>query len=228
MEDRNALIAGASGLTGRQLLSLLLNSNTYDNVYVLTRRPLELNHPKVKELVTDFDNLESVELPPVEDVFCCLGTTLKKAGSKEAFRKVDFGYPLELAKLAAGAGASQYLLVSALGANKSSFFFYNRIKGELEEEISKVSQYKKIAIFRPSLLLGEREGERPGEGMAKILMRLFKPLLRGPFRKYRAIHARTVANGMMRVARQTEDRGIRIYESEEIKPLAAEMTVSSD
>lgn len=226
MKDRKAIIAGASGLTGKHLLSLLENSDTYGTVYVLTRRPLKLFHPKVRELTTDFDDLDKIALPPVDDVFCCLGTTMKKAGSKEAFRKVDFEYPLQLAKKAAYAGASQYLLISALGAKSDSFFFYNRIKGELEEEVSKISQYKKVAIFRPSLLLGEREKERSGEGVAKVLMKLFKPLLRGPFRKYRPVYARTVANGMLRVAGNTEDRGIRIYESEEIKPLAAEMIVS--
>ena len=226
MTERSALIAGASGLVGRQLLAILLDSGYYQKVYVLTRRSLNLLHPKAVELVIDFDKLDKMQFPEVEDVFCCLGTTMKKAGSKEAFRKVDYTYPLELAKVAASSGASQYLLVSALGARKNSFFFYNRVKGEIEEDISKISLFKKVAIFRPSLLLGEREDERAGEGVAKVLMRLVKPFMRGPFRKYRPIHARTVANGMYKVARQTEVRGVQIYESEEIKPLAGEITLS--
>lgn len=226
MTERNALIAGASGLVGRQVLAILLDSGYYQKVYVLTRRSLNLLHPKAVELVIDFDELDKLQFPEVEDVFCCLGTTMKKAGSKEAFRKIDYKYPLDLAKVAASSGASQYLLVSALGARKNSFFFYNRVKGEIEEDISKISQFKKVAIIRPSMLLGEREEGRAGEGVAKVLMRLVKPFMRGPFRKYRPIHARTVANGMYNVARQTEVRGVQIYESEEIKPLAGEMTLS--
>lgn len=225
MKDRNALIAGASGLIGSHLLNLLLDSGRYRTIYVLSRRPLAIRQANVEEVIVDFDQLADVQLPEVDDVFCCLGTTMKKAGSKEAFRKVDFQYPLELAKKAASSGASQYLLVSAMGAKRSSFFFYNKVKGEVEEEISKISQYKMVAIFRPSLLLGERDENRTGEGLAKVLMRFVKPLMRGPFRKYRPIHARTVANGMLQVARQ-DLRGVHIFESEEIKPLAAEVTIS--
>lgn len=226
MTERSALIAGASGLVGRQLLTILLDSGYYQKIYVLTRRSLGLQHPKATELIIDFDELNKMQFPEVEDVFCCLGTTMKKAGSKEAFRKVDYTYPMELAKVAAVSGASQYLLVSALGARKNSFFFYNRIKGEVEEDISKISQFKKVVIFRPSLLLGEREEERAGEGIAKVLMRWVQPFMRGPFRKYRPIHARTVANGIYKAARQTEVRGVRIYESEDIKPMAGEITIS--
>lgn len=225
MKDRNALIAGASGLVGHHLLNLLQDSNYYDTVYVLSRRSLGLSHPRVKELLIDFDELPNAQLPEVEDVYCCLGTTMKKAGSKEAFRKVDYQYPLELAQKAASAGASQYLLITALGANKNSYFFYNQVKGEVEEEISKVSQFKKIAIFRPSLLLGERQENRTGEGLAMRIMRWVKPLMKGPLRKYRPIHSRTVANGMFQVARK-DVRGVHIYESEDIKPLAGELTVS--
>lgn len=222
---RNALIAGATGLVGKHLLSLLLNSQQYKKVYVLSRRPLGLEHPKLEEVIIDFDALPEQELPAAEDVFCCLGTTMKKAGSKEAFRKVDFVYPYELAQKALQKGAEQYLLVSAMGANRRSFFFYNRVKGEVEEGISKLSGYKSIAIFRPSLLLGERPDERLGEDIAKRLMRFIKPLMIGPLRKYRGIHARTVANGMLKAAEQ-RPRGVHIYESEEIKPLAGEITLS--
>lgn len=222
---QNALIAGATGLVGKHLLSLMLNSNQYHRVYVLTRRPLEMEHPKLEEVLVDFDTLPEQQLPAVDDVFCCLGTTMKKAGSKEAFREVDFLYPYGLAQKALEQGAKQYLLVSAMGANRRSFFFYNRVKGEVEENISKLSAYKTIGIFRPSLLLGEREETRTGEAVAKKLMRFIKPLMVGPLRKYRGIHARTVANGMLKVAQQ-QPRGVQIYESEEIKPLAGEMMLS--
>lgn len=229
MNNNNALIAGATGLVGNHLLNLLLGSARYDQVYVLTRRPLGIEHPKLSEIIIDFDTLLEPDadftLPEVRDVFCCLGTTMKKAGSKEAFRKVDYSYPHELAKRAAKGGASQYLLVSAMGASKKSFFFYNKVKGAVEEDICKISSFKSVAIFRPSLILGDREEQRSGEGAAKIFMRLLKPLLVGPFKKYRAIHARSIANGMMNVARQ-EGRGVHIYESEDIKSLSGDMVVS--
>lgn len=223
---QNALIAGATGLVGKHLLFVLLNSNEYHKVYVLTRRPLEKRHPKLEEVLMDFDRLSEQQLPAVDDVFCCLGTTMKKAGSKEAFRKVDFLYPYTLAQNALEQGAKQYMLVSAMGANRRSFFFYKRVKGEVEEGISKLSGYKTIGIFRPSLLLGEREEKRTGEAVAKKLMRFIKPLMVGPLRKYRGIHARTVANGMLKVAQQPS-RGVQLYESEEIKPLAGKMMLSS-
>ncbi len=229
MNEKNALIAGATGLVGKHLLDLLLQGGQYNKVYVLTRRPLDIDHPAAEQIITDFDAFlqpgSKVDFPEVQDVYCCLGTTMKKAGSKEAFRKVDYDYPVELAKKAAAQGASHYLLVSAMGAKKSSFFFYNRVKGSVEEEICKLSSYKSVSIFRPSLILGERNEQRSGEGAAKVIMRLVKPLLVGPFKKYRAIHARTIANGMLKTARQQE-RGVRVFESEEIKLLAGEMVIS--
>lgn len=229
MNNSNALIAGATGLVGKHLLGLLLESGAYDKVYILSRRPLEIDHPKAVEIILDFDDLlepnSNINLPEVQDVYCCLGTTMKKAGSKEAFRKVDYSYPLALAKKAAKAGALQYLLVSAMGAKKESYFFYNRVKGEVEEDISKVSAFKSVSIFRPSLILGTRGEHRRGEGVAKIFMRMIKPLMVGPMRKYRPIHAHTIAKGMLNVARQQE-RGVRVIESEDIKPLAGEMVIS--
>ena len=222
---RNALVAGATGLVGKHLLSLLLDSPQYQKVYVLSRRPLGIEHPKLEEIIIDFDKLPEAELPEVNDVFCCLGTTMKKAGSKEAFRKVDFEYPYELAQKALQKAAEQYLLVSAMGANRNSFFFYNRVKGEVEESISQLLGYKSISILRPSLLLGERDEKRLGESIANKLMRFIKPLMIGPLRKYRGIHARTVANGMLKAAEQ-RPRGVHIYGSEEIKPLAGELTLS--
>ena len=136
---KTALIAGASGLIGSQLLPLLLNGDRYERVNVLTRSALHLEHPKFKNLVVNFDQLSSSgQLLEADDVFCCLGTTMKKAGSKEAFRKVDHTYPLELAKVSKQCGARQYLLVSALGANKNSSIFYNAVKGEVEEAIAAI------------------------------------------------------------------------------------------
>lgn len=226
MKNKKALIAGATGLVGHHLLSLLLSSSEYEKVYVLTRRSLSLDSPKAEEILLNFDEMdESYYLPAVDDVFCCLGTTMKKAGSKEAFRKVDYHYPLQLAEKAAAKGAKQFLLVTAMGADKNSFFFYNKVKGEVEEDISKITELHSISFFRPSLLLGERQESRAGESIAAKLMILLKPLMKGFLRKYRPIYARTVANGMLSIARQ-EPRGVHVFESEEIKGLSGEVMVS--
>lgn len=226
MVQKKAIIAGATGLVGSHLLDLLLNSDYYEKVYVLSRRKMDLEHPKAEELVIDFDSLAYAQLlPEADDVYCCLGTTMKKAGSKEAFRKVDETYPYQLARQALEKGASQYFLVSAMGANNNSFIFYNRVKGNAEQSISKLSGYKSVEIFRPSLILGERQEERTGEKIATKLMGFLRPLMIGPLRKYRPIHARTIANGMFNTARQ-QLRGVQIYESEQIKSLAGEIAVS--
>ena len=217
--QRAALIAGATGLVGWQLLNLLLGDDYYGKVYVLTRRRLAIEHPKLEQIIIDFDTLATRNLlPEVQDVYCCLGTTMKKAGSKAAFRKVDYTYPYELAKLAAENGASQYLLVSAMGANKGSLFFYNRVKGDVEEAICKISTYKAVHVFRPSLLLGSRKEDRKGEEIAQKITRIIRPLMVGPFRKYRPIQAHVVAEGMLAAAK-SDHRGVALYPSEEIKTL---------
>jgi uncharacterized protein YbjT (DUF2867 family) len=227
MEQKTALVAGATGLVGSQLVQLLLDSGYYGKVYLLSRRKTGFEHPVAEELIIDFDLLTTGDqsLPKADDVYCCLGTTMKKAGSKKVFRKVDFAYPAALGLQALNSGAAQYLLVSAMGASKKSYFFYNRVKGEVEENVSRLSAYQQVAIFRPSLLLGERPDPRFGEKLAEKILNFLKPLMLGPLRQYRPIHARTVAKGMLNAARQ-EARGVHIYDSEEIKTLAGEMAVS--
>ena len=217
---RTALIAGATGLVGRHLLQLLLEDPTYSKVWVLTRRKMDTTHPKLEQKVIDFDALASQSsFVEADDVFCCLGTTMKKAGSKEAFRKVDYTYPLELAQLAARHGARKFLLVTAMGANKGSLFFYNRVKGDVEEAVCKLPQFKSIHVFRPSLLLGDRKEDRTGEGLAQKFTKILRPLMVGPFRRYRPIKAKDVAKGMLHAAK-SDTRGIELHSSEEIKKLA--------
>jgi uncharacterized protein YbjT (DUF2867 family) len=181
---------------------------------------LPTEHPKLEQLIIDFDKLpQRTEFVSVQDVYCCLGTTMKKAGSKEAFRKVDYTYPFNLAKLAAEKGASQFMLISALGANKGSLFFYNRVKGEVEEAISKISQYSAVHIFRPSLLLGDRNENRTGEKVGEVAMRILKPIMLGPLKNIRPIKAKTVAQGMFAAA-QSGQRGVHLYPTSQIKELA--------
>lgn len=209
---KSALIAGATGLVGRQLLDMLLQDDYYDKVTAITRKPLPLQHSRLHNLVVDFDNLPADEQLKADDIFCCLGTTIKKAGSQEAFIKVDFEYPSALARLTKAQGAKQYLLVSALGADKSSSIFYNRVKGEVEEAIQLLG-FDSVHIFRPALLLGDRDEQRFGEDAAKIFFKLFGFLV--PL-KYKAVDAAKVARAMMWHARQNKN-GIFVHPSEEIQ-----------
>ncbi len=213
---KSALLLGASGLVGGHCLQLLLEDEAYAKVAVWVRKPLALRHPQLEQLVVDFARLESyAELAKANDVFCCLGTTIKKAGSQEAFRQVDFTYPLEIAKIAAANGAEQFLLVSSLGANPKSAIFYSRVKGEVEAAITPLP-FRAIHIFRPSLLLGERQEMRLGEKIGEKVAGAFSFLLSGPLRKYRPIHARVVAAAMIAVAKQNL-AGVNIFESERIQ-----------
>ena len=211
MEQKTAIIAGASGLIGQSLTQLLLKSEDYGQVIALVRKPLGLQHDKLSEVIIDFDELANNQnFPKGDDVFCCLGTTMKKAGSKEAFFKVDFTYPYELAKAALKAGADRFFVVSAQGSNKNSRVFYNRVKGELEDQVSFLN-YRTIYIFKPSLLRGKRKEYRFGERLAQTFTRIV-PFV-GPWKKYHPIHADKVADSIMKVAKQ-EDKGCYFYQSE--------------
>jgi len=209
---KTALIAGSTGLIGRQLLQLLLESDRYTKVVALTRNDLPA-HPKLEVLKTQFDNLSqwSNKLA-ADDVFCCLGTTMAKAGSRENFYQVDFFYPLLIAKTAQARGAKQYLLVSALGANPDSTIYYNRVKGEIEQAIREVP-FTTVHIFRPSLLLGPREEKRSGENAAKLFYRIFGFLIP---RKYKAIDSARVARAMLAEAGR-EQPGQFVHESGELQ-----------
>jgi len=215
---RSALLLGASGLVGGHCLRLLLEDQSYGKVIAFVRKPIALQHPKLEQHVVDFDHPEKfAHLIKVNDVFCCLGTTIKKAGSQEAFRKVDFSYPVKIAKIAAQNGVEQFLIITALGANPKSSIFYNRVKGEVEETITKLP-LKAIHIFRPSLLLGKRQERRIGEKIGEPPLKGLKVLLVGPFRKYRAIEAIVVAGAMNKVAKK-ELLGVNIFESNQIQTI---------
>lgn len=216
MEKRTALLVGASGLIGGHCLDGLIKDDTYNAVNALVRRPLPQHHPKLKQQIVDFNRLaEHAGLMAVDDVFCCLGTTIKLAGSREAFRRVDALYPLEIARLALKQGARQFLIVTAMGADSQSRVFYNRVKGEVEQKLTALG-YPTLQIFRPSLLLGERGEPRPGEDIAKRLSKPLSLLMRGPLKKYRPIEARTVALTMIQNAKK-ELKGIYIYTSDRIQ-----------
>jgi uncharacterized protein YbjT (DUF2867 family) len=217
---RSAVVLGGSGLVGSALLELLASDARYDRVAVLTRRPLSLTAPKLREVLVDFGKPESYRSAlAVDDVFCALGTTIAKAGSREAFRRVDLEVPLEVAREAQTAGAQRFLLVSAVGADSKSAIFYNRTKGELELQLGAVGFPKGLRILHPSMLLGERKESRLGERMATFLMGAAGPLLQGGLARYRAISAVDVARAL--VAAAFGDEGpVQVYEGEALFALA--------
>ena len=227
-QGKKAVLLGATGLIGAFLLELLLDAPAYETVTVITRKRLP-EHPKLRQVVLpDFGDLEQYgdAFAGAEDVFCCLGTTIKQAGSQEQFRIVDYTYPVLAARLAQAAGARRYLVVSAMGASAQSRVFYSRVKGEMEEAIRALG-LPGVSIMRPSLLLGERQPHsrkerqsfRLGETVAIWLFRRLSFLFRGPLRKYRAIEARDVAAIMLRVA-QMYLPGTHIYENDQLHAMA--------
>jgi uncharacterized protein YbjT (DUF2867 family) len=199
---RTALLVGATGLTGGHCLDLLLNDNAYDKVTVLTRRPLSKTHNKLEQHIVDFNNLDdSSDLIKADDIFCCLGTTIKKAGSKQAFRKVDFEYPAALARLASANSCKKFLVISAPESNSNSLLFYGRVKAEMEHAISELAFEEGIYIFRPSLLIGERDESRFAEGLGIKNFTAMPFLLSGSMKKLRPIEAKAVASAMILAAK---------------------------
>jgi len=216
---RTALVAGASGLVGRHVVHLLLEDPAYARVTVLARRELPLSHKKLEQQVVSFDRLAQIaDFPRVHDVFCCLGTTMKQAGSPDGFRKVDYTYVVELARVAVRHRASQFLVVTAVGADPSSRILYSRVKGETEEAVRRL-QFESIQIFRPSLVVGARAHGRPAERVARLLGLLVAWALVGPLSRYRPIKAEALARAMVHVARDAP-RGAHVYQSDHIRRLA--------
>lgn len=218
---RSALVLGATGLVGQSCLALLLQDSRYAKVHAVVRTPLGLEHPRLQAHVVSFTALGlTVSEIGATEVFCCLGTTIKKAGSREAFRQVDYEYPLAAAQSALQGGAQQFLIVSSMGANPDSWIYYNRIKGEVERDIAALP-FATVHILRPALLLGEREERRVGETIAAAALKVVKPLMLGGASKYRAIAGTTVARAMVALA-QKEQPGRHIHESDALQRLGAE------
>lgn len=217
--EKTALLAGASGLTGNELLHFVLESPHYAKVKVLVRKRLSIEHPKLEQIVTDFDRLDEFEDHfHVHDVFCCLGTTIKKAGSQKQFRKVDYEYPVTLCRLANKMGAEKFLMISSLGADANSNIFHSKVKGEVEEEVKRIG-LRSVHIFRPSLLLGDRAELPVGEKIAVWLSPLLKLVLFGRLRQYRPIPAKHVALAMVSAA-QSPLPGTYTYPSDVIEEMS--------
>lgn len=216
-DKRVALLAGATGLIGRALVALLIDSMDYARVHVLLRRPAPTlpSHPKLQMHVVEFDHLPP--MPPVDDVFIALGTTIKVAGSEAAFRRVDFDAVLHTARAALAAGAKRVVVVSALGADASSRVFYNRVKGEMQNAVSALGA-ETVVFAQPSLLIGDRaslgQPARRGEEWA---LRLLRPVLGWVPRGVRPIRADDVARAMLNAALHARP-GVSFLSSAQMQP----------
>jgi uncharacterized protein YbjT (DUF2867 family) len=200
-----ALLLGATGLVGSEILTLLLADDAFSEVVVVARRPTGVAHPKLREEVFELDSMEQhARVFETEQLFCALGTTIKKAGSQERFREVDHDYPLRAARLGRAGGASHYLLVSSIGADSHSRFFYSRVKGELEDALLGLG-YPRLTIARPSLLTGDRKEFRLGERVGGTLGFLMPPA-------YRPIAASAVARALVAAAKR-DGTGVEVLES---------------
>lgn len=219
MSTRTAVLLGASGMVGGFCLKSLLDSRDYRRVVVMTRRELALPaNSKLEQKIVSFDAMSAADFAGANDVFCALGTTIRKAGSQEAFQRVDLEYPLAAAMQGLSAGATQFLLVSSAGADAAAKNFYLRTKGELEQKLGELG-YKALHIFRPGLLLGKREEVRPGELFATKIAPLVNLTLWGPLRHFRSIAAEAVGQAMVAAASQGKT-GTLHYEYDQIRRLA--------
>jgi uncharacterized protein YbjT (DUF2867 family) len=210
---KTAIIIGATGLIGGELVEQILENPDYSKVVLLLRKPLEINHPKLVQEVINFDKPDASKIVG-DDLFCAIGTTLAKAGSKEVQYKIDCTYPYEIGKIAKTNGVKQYILVSSIGADVNSSNFYLRTKGDLEQKIKSLG-FENFVSLRPSFLLGDRKEFRLGEKIGTFLAKIISPLLLGGLKKYRGIKASKVANSMQKLANQGL-LGVHFVESDKI------------
>lgn len=213
-----ALIIGSTGLIGNELLNILENDNDFEKIELWLRKPLENKNSKINARIIEFNKIAEIENIDADVVFCCVGTTINKAKTKEAFRNVDFDIPVNIALLSEKSKVKKLIIISSLGAKKESKNFYLKTKGEMEFVVSQLNIFS-IIFLQPSMLLGNRSEFRLGEIIGKYIMQIFSFLFFGKFRKYKAIHAKTVALAMIKAAK-TNFSGIKVFESNEIEKIA--------
>jgi uncharacterized protein YbjT (DUF2867 family) len=218
MERNVAVVAGSTGLVGRYLTDVLLEDSYFDAVVALTRRSVGFTHARLEQRLADFDDLIAEDLAGATHLFCVLGATMRAAGSHEAFRRVDYDACASFARMGRAAGARRMTLLSSVGASARASSFYLRTKGELEEYV-KTLGFEALHIFRPSVLLGHREVERPGERWAGAMARGFEFLMRGRWSKYRPMPAGVLAASMAATG-ERGPAGVHVYHYDEIRRLA--------
>lgn len=221
MASRSALVAGATGLVGGHVVERLAESTDVGRVVVLVRRKTgKWPGAKVEEKVVDYDALDRAAFEAVDDVYACLGTTIKKAGSQDAFRKVDHDYTLAVANMAKAASVTRFAVVSSVGASARSSNFYLRVKGETDEALEKIG-FAGLVIARPSALVGNREESRPGEKVGIAVSKALSFTLVGGLKKFRPIEARRVAAAMIAAMKTAEATKKLVLEHEELVKLSS-------
>lgn len=212
---KTAILIGATGLTGQVLLNQLLHDDYFNDVVVFVRKKMNITHSKLTQHCIDFNALDSCKhLIKGDVVFCCIGTTIKTAGSQDAFKKVDYFYPTEFAKIAKQNKISTFCLQSSLGADSKSNNFYLKVKGETEDFIRQLN-FVSFASYRPSMLLGNRSEFRLGENIGKIVMQGLSFMFIGKLKRYKAIHVNQVANAMIKYVKSNKPGNV-IIENEEM------------
>lgn len=215
MPNKKATLLGASGLIGGHVLQLLKNDEDFTDIKILVRQKLDINHPKIKQAVIDFEDKTSFksEIIPGSIIFCAVGTTNAKVkGNKAIYRKVDYDIPINAAQFGIDKGCPRFIIVTSLGADSKSSNFYTKLKGEVEDRLSEMN-FSSLHIFRPSLLLGQRKEYRFGETVAKIFMNTFSFLMPA---KIKPIQAKVVAKAMLSVSK-SQSKDIQIYHNQDIK-----------
>ena len=214
---KTALLFGSSGLVGGHLLNQLIKDTNYSKIKLFVRKDPEIRDPKVEVIKTDFTNLQNHKEDIIgDDCFVCIGTTKKSSPDKDDYRKVELDIPKEIAKIAKSNLVNSFIFVSALYANPKSSGDYVRFKGLVEKELKELN-FPKLAILRPSFLMGDRKEKRTGEKMGIFVFKLLSPLLLGPLKKMRPIHSETVAKAMIRAVNENLEKNI--FESNEIAEL---------
>jgi len=217
MKPKTAIILGATGLTGSILVKLLVQNSNYDKIVVLSRRDIKFNSPKIEVIHVDFQTLEKTVLPAADDVFSCIGSTLRKSGSIENFRKSDVDIPLTLSKITKAQGAKAFLSISSIGTNAKTKNYYLKAKHDMETGVLACG-FEKTALLRPSMILGKREEFRFAELVERLFFKPLTQLLSGKMRKYRPISAEAIARAMVEIA--NGDFVNSIFESDEIQAIA--------
>jgi len=209
---KTAIVIGASGLVGSEIVKQLLVDEDYSMVKLFLRKEIPFSNSKLQQYIIDFNKLDaSSDLINGDVVFCCMGTTIKVAGSQDAFMKVDYTYVLNFAQLAKRNGIDKFIVVSSLGADKNSANFYLKVKGDVENDLTRL-KFKNLIIVRPSMLLGDRKEFRLGELIGKKIMKGLAFLFVGKLKKYKAIEASTVAKAMLMLSKN-ELSDVAIFEN---------------
>jgi uncharacterized protein YbjT (DUF2867 family) len=220
MNELTAVVIGATGLTGRLLLEQLLTDKDFKIVRILVRKTINIIHPKLEQLIVDFDDINDYtsKFGEGDIIFCCVGTTQKKVkNDKIAYTKVDYDIPVNAARIGIQKNFKKFLIVSSIGAKEQSSNFYLSLKGKTENAIAKMP-FESVAIFRPSLLLGKRNEYRFGEKIARAIAEILSFTFYGMLRKYHAIDAKNVAAAMIQQSKKN-DSGVHYFEYEEIMDL---------